>query len=484
MADLSLKAVGLSKRYRIGVPDPYQYLRRSIKRSLRQVKHFAMGRLPLPADNSTDSNLLWALKDISFEIKRGEAVGVIGRNGAGKTTLLKILAHITRPTDGYVDVHGRLGALLEVGTGFHPELTGRENIYLNATILGMKKPEIDRRFDEIVEFAEVEKFIDTPVKHYSTGMFARLAFSVAAHMDPEILVIDEVLSVGDTAFQKKSLGKMEGVMKQGRTVLFVSHSIPSIVSFCTRCLWLEGGKLIMDGPAIDVAQQYLDKSSLTARGLTSTDNLTQVTSFYDPNGANGSQPQAVSEEENTRRAVKIYYSGADQEQTSEETREAMRHGERYGSGKARFTSIGITPLTPAGRPRPALCVGYDLQVDLAIVAYEQVNNANVAMVIYDLTGYRLIDVSTALHDEFLTMNPGQEITVRFILKTVLLKPDSYRLLLWLGRRNVEDIDGIPFAKELLVEVNPATTQHFQVFPGVYQCEYQVSIDTHELIIEK
>lgn len=482
MTDLALKAVGLSKLYRIGVHDPYYHLRRSVKRSLRQAKRFVMGQPPLPADDAVDTNLLWALKDISFEIKRGESVGVIGRNGAGKTTLLKILAHITRPTEGYVDVHGRLGALLEVGTGFHPELTGRENIYLNATILGMKKPDIDRRFDEIVDFAEVEKFIDTPVKHYSTGMFARLAFSVAAHMDPEILVVDEVLSVGDTAFQKKSLGKMEGVMKHGRTVLFVSHSIPSIVSFCTRCLWLEDGKLIMDGPAVDVTQQYLDKSTLTARGLTSNDNLTQVTSLHDTNGSKNSQ--AATQESNIQHARRIYHSGADQEQTSEETREAMRHGERYGNGKARFTSISITPLTPDGRPRPALFVGYDLQVDLSIIAHEQIKDANAAMVIYDTTGYRLIDVSTALHDEFLTIRPGQERTVRFTLKNVLLKPDSYRILLWLGRRNVEDIDGIPFAKELVVEVNPATTQHFQIFPGVYQCTFQVSIDHSELVREK
>jgi len=482
MSDLALKAVGLSKLYRIGIHDPYYRLRRSVKRSLRKVKRYAMGMQPLPADDAVDANLLWALKDISFEIRQGEAVGVIGRNGAGKTTLLKVLAHITRPTNGYVDVHGRLRALLEVGTGFHPELTGRENIYLNATILGMKKHEIDRRFDEIVDFAEVEKFIDTPVKHYSTGMFARLAFSVAAHVDSEIIVVDEVLSVGDTAFQKKSLGKMEGVMKQGRTVLFVSHNIPSIVSFCTRCLWLENGELIMDGPAVDVTERYLDKSTLDARGLTFDDNFTQVTMLSESNDAPPSQ--AAPQKENANRPVKIYHSGADQEQTSEETRELVRRGERYGNGKARFTSIGITALAPDGRPRPAFYVGYDLQVDLAINAYERISEANVAMVIYDISGYRVIDVSTALRDEFLTMSPGQEAHIQFVLRNVLLKPDTYRLLLWVGCRNVEDIDGIPFAKELSVEVNPATIHHFQVFPGVYQCQYQVSIETNEAMKEK
>jgi ABC-type polysaccharide/polyol phosphate transport system ATPase subunit len=477
MTDLALKAVGLSKLYRIGAYDPYFYVRRSVKRSARQAVRAILGRPPLPPDPTVDSNFLWALKDISFEIRQGEAVGVIGRNGAGKTTLLKVLAHITRPTDGYVDVHGRLGALLEVGTGFHPELTGRENIFLNATILGMNKHEIEHRFDEIVEFAEVGKFIDTPVKHYSTGMFARLAFSVAAHMDSEIIVVDEVLSVGDTAFQKKSLGKMEGVMRQGRTVLFVSHNLPSVVSFCTRCLWLEGGKLVMDGPAVDVTQRYLDKSALDARGLTFSDNFTQVTTLLEP-GEDG-QPLSAPEKKNGNQAVKKYQSGVDLEQTSEETRELVRRGERYGSGKARFTSIAITSLAPDGTPRPAFYVGYDLQVDLSITAYERVTEANAAMVIYDVSGHRVIDVSTALHDEFLTMEPDQQAHVQFILRNVLLRPDTYRLLLWLGRRNVEDLDGIPFAKELAVEVNPATIHHFQVFPGVYQCQYQVSLETNQ-----
>lgn len=475
MSDLALRTVNLSKRYQIGVLDPYQRIRQSVKYALRQGKRAVLHRPPLPP-RAAETDFLWALEDICFEVRHGEAVGIIGRNGAGKTTLLKILAHITRPTRGYADVYGRLGALLEVGTGFHPELTGRENIYLNATILGLKRHEIARRFDEIVAFAEVEKFIDTPVKHYSSGMFARLAFSVAAHLDPDILVVDEVLSVGDTAFQKKSMGKMGAVMGEGRTVLFVSHSIPSIVSFCNRCLWLEDGKLIMDGPAVEVTQKYLDKSTLVPNEAAVQNNLSQVTSLLPEENV---LPAPDGTGESTGKAPVIkYQSGAEREQTSENTREAMNRGERYGSGKARFKSIQLTALTSDGRPSPAFFMGYDLKVDLKILAYEKIMDANVAAIIFDLTGTRIIDVSTAIKDEFLTMEPGQEAHVRFVLHNVLLKPDTYRLHLWIGRRNIEDIDGIPFAKAITVEVNPARLRHFQIFPGVYQCDF-----SHDLLME-
>jgi lipopolysaccharide transport system ATP-binding protein len=203
------------------------------------------------------SNTIWALKDVSFEIKRGEVVGIIGRNGAGKSTLLKILSRITEPTEGTAEIHGRVGSLLEVGTGFHPELTGRENIYLNAAILGMKKAEIERKFDEIVAFAEVEKFIDTPVKHYSSGMHVRLAFAVAAYLEPEILLVDEVLAVGDAGFQKKCLGKMGDVARQGRTVLFVSHNMAAINRLCSRAIWLQDGQLRRAGATTEIVGCYL-----------------------------------------------------------------------------------------------------------------------------------------------------------------------------------------------------------------------------------
>src|ERR1051325_6790860 len=232
MSDIAIKVEGLGKRYRIGAKQQgYKTLREKIDdvalRPFRAVRSLTRrnGHNPKSEIRSPKPEMLWALKDVSFEVKRGEVVGIIGRNGAGKSTLLKILSRVTDPTEGHADISGRVGSLLEVGTGFHPELTGRENIYLNGSILGMKRVEIQRQFDEIVAFAEVEKFIDTPVKHYSSGMYLRLAFAVAAYLDPEILVIDEVLAVGDAAFQKKCLGKMEDIARHGRTVLFVSHNL-------------------------------------------------------------------------------------------------------------------------------------------------------------------------------------------------------------------------------------------------------------------
>jgi lipopolysaccharide transport system ATP-binding protein len=200
---------------------------------------------------------IWALKDVSFQIKRGEVVGIIGRNGAGKSTLLKILSGITDPTEGYADIYGRVGSLLEVGTGFHPELTGRENIYLNGAILGMKRAEIERKLDEIVAFAEIDKFLDTPVKHYSSGMYVRLAFSVAAHLEPEILVVDEVLAVGDAAFQRKCLGKMDDVAHEGRTVLFVSHNMGLLQTLCQRGIFLKESTVFTDGTIVEAVDAYL-----------------------------------------------------------------------------------------------------------------------------------------------------------------------------------------------------------------------------------
>src|SRR5208283_4357782 len=197
-------------------------------------------------------------RDLSFEVAHGEVVGIIGRNGAGKSTLLKTLSRITEPTTGQVELHGRVASLLEVGTGFHPELTGRENIFLNGAILGMKRAEIIGKFDEIVAFAEVERFLDTPVKHYSSGMYMRLAFAVAAHLEPEILIVDEVLAVGDIAFQKKCLGKMGSFAEGGRTVLFVSHNVEAVQKLCRRCVWLKGGRVHKDGKADEIVEAYFN----------------------------------------------------------------------------------------------------------------------------------------------------------------------------------------------------------------------------------
>ena len=207
--------------------------------------------------STPDDTDLWALRDVSFEVKRGEVVGIIGRNGAGKSTLLKILSRITEPTAGSAKIHGRVGSLLEVGTGFHPELTGRENIYLNGAILGMRRAEIERKFDEIVAFAEIERFLDTPVKRYSSGMYVRLAFAVAAHLEPEILLVDEVLAVGDAQFQKKCLGKMGDVAKEGRTVLFVSHNMVAVQTLCQRAFWLDSGQLKAQGEVGTIVTTYL-----------------------------------------------------------------------------------------------------------------------------------------------------------------------------------------------------------------------------------
>lgn len=246
-------AHGVGKQYRLGeVRARYGSLRESLTR---------LTRLPFAKSSSkadAESSLLWALKDVSFEIGQGELVGIIGRNGAGKSTLLKILSRITTPTEGEVRLRGRVGSLLEVGTGFHPELTGRENIFLNGAILGMRRTEIARKFDDIVAFAEIEKFVDTPVKFYSSGMYTRLAFSVAAHLEPEILVVDEVLAVGDLSFQKKCLNKMQDVGQDGRTVLFVSHNMAAITRLCHRAILLDAGRVIADGPAHKVVGTYLN----------------------------------------------------------------------------------------------------------------------------------------------------------------------------------------------------------------------------------
>lgn len=264
-----IKVQNLSKKYRLGLKEkqaetlfgqisqiirsPYDNFKR-----LRKLSRFGL----------EDESVFWALNDLSFEVKEGEVLGIIGKNGAGKSTLLKILSQITEPSSGKIEIHGRVASLLEVGTGFHPELSGRENIYMNGTILGMTKKEIDSKLDEIIDFSGVEKFIDTPVKFYSSGMKVRLGFSVAAHLDPEILIIDEVLAVGDYEFQSKCLGKMKEVAKRGRTVLFVSHNLEAVKSLCSRAILLENAKITANGLPLDVIKVYLKESSSFVSGYT------------------------------------------------------------------------------------------------------------------------------------------------------------------------------------------------------------------------
>jgi lipopolysaccharide transport system ATP-binding protein len=257
MSDLAIRVQELGKQYAIGaVQEQYRTLRESLGELTRLPRRLVRS---LRSGNSVwqHKETLWALQDVSFAVKKGELLGVIGRNGAGKSTLLKILSRVTEPSKGFAEIHGRVGSLLEVGTGFHPELTGRENIYLNGAILGMKRAEIDRKFDEMVSFAEVEKFIDTPVKRYSSGMYLRLAFAVAAHLEPEILVVDEVLAVGDAEFQRKCLGKMSAVAQQGRTVLFVSHNMSAILRLTQEAIVLDKGRLLMRAPSPKAVDYYL-----------------------------------------------------------------------------------------------------------------------------------------------------------------------------------------------------------------------------------
>jgi lipopolysaccharide transport system ATP-binding protein len=256
MSNLALSVDHLSKSFRITHQRNGLRGYRTLRDDLIGLPRRLLGRLR--RNGQLTSETFWALKDVSFQVKKGEVVGIIGRNGAGKSTLLKILNRITEPTSGTADVYGRIGALLEVGTGFHPELTGRENVFLNGAILGMSRAEIRSKFDEIVAFAEIEKFLDTPVKHYSSGMYVRLAFAVAAHLNPEILLVDEVLAVGDADFQKKCLGKMEDVTaNEGRTVIFVSHNIDAICHLCSRCILLRQGEIEQTGATADVVAAYL-----------------------------------------------------------------------------------------------------------------------------------------------------------------------------------------------------------------------------------
>src|SRR5579863_4550810 len=260
MATAVIAAEGLGKRYSRGMVESRGMLRDSIMRFARN---------PVAALRRSKQETFWALKDVSLEVKEGEVLGLIGRNGAGKTTLLKILSRITKPTTGWAEIRGRVGSLLEVGTGFHPELTGRENTFLSGAILGMAKSEITRKFDEIVAFAELEKFIDTPVKHYSSGMYVRLAFAVAAHLEPEILLVDEVLAVGDVKFQRKCLGKMGDVARAGRTIILVSHQLNQIRRLCNRAVWVDSGELRLTGPTAEVVSGYETAMTSPERGSVS-----------------------------------------------------------------------------------------------------------------------------------------------------------------------------------------------------------------------
>jgi lipopolysaccharide transport system ATP-binding protein len=353
MSDIAIHLENLSKQYHIGKKqEKYRTLRDTLTEAFAAPFRRAGNLLRGQAAGAADlEETIWALRDVSLEIKQGEVVGIIGRNGAGKSTLLKILSRITEPTCGSADIYGRVGSLLEVGTGFHDELTGRENVYLNGAILGMKRAEIDRKFDEIVAFSEVEKFIDTPVKHYSSGMYLRLAFAVAAHLEPEILLVDEVLAVGDARFQKKCLDKMEDVGQQGRTVLFVSHNMPAITRLCGRAILLDGGGVVEDGPSQQVVGVY----------LTSDTSTMSLREWPDPQKAPGGEVarlRVVRVRSEEGRIIEV--ADIRQPFTVEMEYEVLRSGyvllpHFYFWNQEGVCVFGTLDLDPAwrGRPRPA-----------------------------------------------------------------------------------------------------------------------------------
>jgi lipopolysaccharide transport system ATP-binding protein len=419
MDDTVISVEGVSKRYLLahragGEPTSF---REYMATELRGIAARLTGRRPPPREE------FWALSDVSFGVRQGETVGIVGRNGAGKSTLLKILSRITEPTKGRVRLKGRVASLLEVGTGFHPELTGRENVYLNGAILGMSRVEIRRKFDEIVAFAEVERFLDTPVKRYSSGMYVRLAFAVAAHLEPEILVVDEVLAVGDAQFQKKCLGKMGDVSREGRTVLFVSHSMPAVAALCSRAVLLRAGRVVMDGEARAVTGAYLENASETAGAVASV---------------------------------------ADHPRT--------------GTGKGRFTSLEIEALDRDGAEATAAVTGCDLVLRTVVECREEFADANVGIEIWDTNGTRVIDANLAMTGEFLSLRRGQSALVEFRLRDLLLRPGEYFVTLWLGRASIESMDHVEAVRRFSVNEDVRNTRHTQNFPGVYRCRFEHSVE--------
>jgi lipopolysaccharide transport system ATP-binding protein len=412
MSTVVIHGEGLGKEYRRGLQAD-NGLRHSIEAFLRS---------PISSLRKKKDEMFWALKDVSLEVKEGEVLGLIGRNGAGKTTLLKILSRITRPTTGWAEIHGRVGSLLEVGTGFHPELTGRENTFLSGAILGMGKAEIARKFDEIVAFAELEKFIDTSVKHYSSGMYVRLAFAVAAHLEPEILLVDEVLAVGDIRFQKKCMGKMGDVARAGRTVVLVSHNMAAINALSSRVVLMKDGEIEFDGPTAEATSRYYSESMDTTE------------------------------------------SGI-----------ALLDRKREGNNKARFSTVSVQPLDSKGQRADVAYPGCDLSIEFEIQCKSEVRDANAAITIYDMNGYRVVDTNTAQKGEFVSLLAGQKACARFLLRDVLLKPGKYFVGLWLGRHAMEIIDHIEHAVDLEIVESEETSQHTVIYPGTYLCRFEHSV---------
>jgi lipopolysaccharide transport system ATP-binding protein len=378
MSNLAIRVENLSKLYRIGQLDSHKTLRDALSnaawRPVRMIQSLVNG----VKEGQVANNTIWALKDVSFEVEQGEVVGIIGRNGAGKSTLLKILSRITEPTTGRVEGYGRVGSLLEVGTGFHPELTGRENVYLNGAILGMKKAEMNRKFDEIVAFAEIERFLDTPVKRYSSGMYVRLAFAVAAHLEPEILIVDEVLAVGDAEFQRKCLGKMGDVAKSGRTVLFVSHNMNAVQRLCTHSIELSHGRLVVQGPTADVVVHYLSNDMAVISPRQWVDLTNQA---------------------------------------------------RIGTQAAHFEALSYSSLTETAGFK-AYPEG-PLTVQLAIHSDINRSVGSIAVIFYDEHGTKLVNADTLALGQSVSLKRGRNV-LTFNLDTLHLNPGTYVIGLWLA----------------------------------------------------
>lgn len=378
-------AESLSKLYRIGQRERYPTLRdvlagavtTSLRRTSRLIGQSSRG---VPQQRERDPQTLWALRDVSFALEQGEVLGVIGRNGSGKSTLLKILSRITEPTEGKAEIHGRVGSLLEVGTGFHQELTGRENIYLNGAILGMRRAEINRNFDEIVAFAEIERFIDTPVKHYSSGMYMRLAFAVAAHLQTEILLIDEVLAVGDSAFQKRCLGKIGHMAQSGRTVLFVSHDLEAVQRLCTRCILLDHGHIIDQGSTAGIVARYLSTVAVQGRPNEWLD---------------------------------------------------LESADRIGNGTARFAAVRYSSTDPNLDYQPY--TRGPLEFSFLIRAHKACEVGGLAVTICDQLGTRLLNADLETLDRVVSLQPGTH-NLQLRINQLFLNPGVYRLSFWLADR--------------------------------------------------
>jgi homopolymeric O-antigen transport system ATP-binding protein len=370
---IAVRADGLGKRYQLGRLKP------GVRTFREALVHGASALVHRNGASRPAGEMLWALRDVSFEVAEGEIVGIIGRNGAGKSTLLKILSRITEPTEGYAEIRGRVGSLLEVGTGFHTELTGRENVWLSGAILGMRRAEIHRRFDQIVEFAEVERFIDTPVKHYSSGMYLRLAFAVAAHFEPDVLIVDEVLAVGDASFQKKCLGRMQAVSRgEGRTVLFVSHNLDAIQRLCGRCLLLDDGRLVAAGDTASVLSEYAVTHLVSAR------------------------PEEWID---------------------------LSHASRMGTGEARVTAVRYrSPLAAHGGHAVS---DEPLDVDLAISTDTDRDVGSIAVTIYSLSGTKLVNADSVELGTPVRLRKGDN-RVRVAIEQLHLNPGTYRLGVWMA----------------------------------------------------